>query len=52
MFVAMRGTVVDGHDFIEKAQEKGAIVVVCEKLPKQMKESLTYVQVKESTFAL
>jgi len=52
MFVAMRGTVVDGHDFIEKAQEMGAIVVVCEKLPKQMKESLTYVQVKDSTFAL
>ena len=31
LFVAVRGTTVDGHDFIKKAIEKGAVAVVCEK---------------------
>jgi UDP-N-acetylmuramyl pentapeptide synthase len=33
VFVAIRGTVSDGHDFIEKAINLGAIVIVCETLP-------------------
>ena len=45
MFVAMRGTVVDGHSFIGKAVEKGASVIVCEDLPSEMNDKVTYVKV-------
>ena len=48
MFVAMRGTVTDGHTYIAKAIEKGASVIVCEELPSDIKEDVTYVRV-EST---
>lgn len=48
LFVAMRGTKVDGHTYISMAVEKGAIAVVCEVLPEQMNENVTYVQVKNS----
>lgn len=48
LFVAMRGTKVDGHTYIGMAVEKGAIAVVCEVLPEQMNENVTYVQVKNS----
>ena len=33
LFVAIKGTIVDGHDFIEKAIAKGARAIICEKLP-------------------
>ncbi|MDB5150848.1 MAG: UDP-N-acetylmuramoyl-L-alanyl-D-glutamate--2,6-diaminopimelate ligase, partial [Mucilaginibacter sp.] len=33
MFVAVKGTVVDGHDYIEQAIKKGAVAVICEDLP-------------------
>lgn len=48
LFVAMRGTKVDGHTYISMAVKKGAIAVVCEVLPEQMNENVTYVQVKNS----
>lgn len=44
MFVAMRGTVTDGHTYIEKAIEKGASVIVCEELPNDIKENVSYVK--------
>ncbi len=37
-FVAVRGTQVGGHDFIEKAVESGASAIVCEELPATLKE--------------
>lgn len=43
-FVAMRGTQVDGHAYIQKAVEQGAAVVVCETLPDTLAEGVTYVQ--------
>lgn len=46
MFVAMRGTQVDGHQFIGKAIELGAKTVVCEKLPESLTDGVTYVQVE------
>ncbi|WP_070137765.1 UDP-N-acetylmuramoyl-L-alanyl-D-glutamate--2,6-diaminopimelate ligase [Crocinitomix algicola] len=52
VFVAVVGTVVDGHGFIGKALEKGAVAVVCERLPMDLKEGITYVQVKEAHQAL
>ena len=48
LFVAMKGTQVDGHAFIGKAVEQGAAAVLCEDLPEEMKEGVTYVQVKST----
>lgn len=51
-FVAIRGTQADGHNFIEKAITLGAVAVVCETLPEEMKEGVTYVEVKNASAAL
>ena len=48
LFVAMKGTQVDGHKFVPKAVELGAKAVLCEDMPEQKAEGVTYVQV-EST---
>ena len=45
LFVAMRGTQVDGHRFITKATEQGAVAVLCEELPEVLSEGVTYVKV-------
>jgi len=50
-FVAVRGGVADGHQFIEKAIENGAAVIVCEEMPADKKEAVTYVQVENSAIA-
>lgn len=52
VFVAIKGTVSDGHDFIEKAINSGATVVVCETIPNLIVEGVTYVQVKDTSAAL
>ena len=52
LFVATKGTKVDGHDFIEVAIEKGAVAVVCEEFPSEMNEKVTYVKVKSASFSL
>ncbi|RZL50464.1 MAG: UDP-N-acetylmuramoyl-L-alanyl-D-glutamate--2,6-diaminopimelate ligase [Pedobacter sp.] len=52
MFFAVVGTVVDGHDYIEQTITNGAIVIVCEVLPAQLSESVTYVEVENSAVAL
>lgn len=52
MFVAVKGTQVDGHKFIEKAITLGAKVVVCENLPTDLNDEVTYVNVKNSGKAL
>ncbi|MTI32862.1 UDP-N-acetylmuramoyl-L-alanyl-D-glutamate--2,6-diaminopimelate ligase [Xanthovirga aplysinae] len=52
LFVATRGTHVDGHDFIEKAINSGACVIVCEELPNSMDDSVTYLQVTNAANAL
>lgn len=43
-FIAMKGTQVDGHQFIPKALELGATCIVCETLPTELQEGVTYVQ--------
>ncbi|MBR5728622.1 MAG: UDP-N-acetylmuramoyl-L-alanyl-D-glutamate--2,6-diaminopimelate ligase [Prevotella sp.] len=48
LFVAMKGTQVDGHTFIPKALDLGASAVLCEDMPEERKEGVTYIQV-EST---
>jgi len=52
LFVAQKGLVFDGHLFIDKAIELGARVIVCEKLPKQTLQKVTYIQVENSDSAL
>jgi UDP-N-acetylmuramoyl-L-alanyl-D-glutamate--2,6-diaminopimelate ligase len=52
LFVATRGTVVDGHNFIEQAIKAGAVAIVCEELPQVLQEKITYVQIKDSNAAL
>ena len=52
VFVAIKGTVVDAHDFIGKAAEKGALVIVCEDLPDTLINGITYVKVADSKKAL
>ncbi|WP_264512525.1 UDP-N-acetylmuramoyl-L-alanyl-D-glutamate--2,6-diaminopimelate ligase [Flavobacterium sp. N1719] len=51
-FVAIRGSVSNGHDFIEKAIQLGATTVVCDALPADIKEGVTYVQVADTNAAL
>ncbi len=45
LFVAMKGTVTDGHKFIPKALELGAKAVLCEDMPEERNQNVTYVQV-------
>lgn len=52
VFVAIRGTVSDGHNFIDKAISLGASVIICEELPATILSQITYVQVKDTNQAL
>lgn len=52
VFVAVPGTVVDGHDYISKAVDQGVIAVVCERMPETKVNGVTYVQVSDSKKAL
>ncbi|WP_275315491.1 UDP-N-acetylmuramoyl-L-alanyl-D-glutamate--2,6-diaminopimelate ligase [Tenacibaculum bernardetii] len=52
LFVAQKGVTVDGHQFIEKTLNLGATVVVCESIPADKKEGVTYVEVNDSNIAL
>lgn len=48
VFIAVRGTQVDGHEYIEKAIAQGAIAIVAETIPADKKDGVVYVQVKDS----
>lgn len=48
VFVAIKGSTVDGHQFISKAIQQGAIAIVCEELPSQLIEDVTYLIVKDA----
>jgi UDP-N-acetylmuramoyl-L-alanyl-D-glutamate--2,6-diaminopimelate ligase len=52
VFIAINGSVVDGHKYIESAIKLGATVVVCEVLPDKKNANVVYVQVKDSSVAL
>ncbi len=51
VFIAVKGTQVDGHEYIEKAINQGAVVIVAETIPADKKDGLVYVQVKDSASA-
>jgi len=52
LFIAVKGTLSDGHQFIDKAIDFGAIAIVCDVLPIDLKDGITYVKVKDSAKAL
>ncbi len=52
LFIAMKGTQVDGHQFIPKAIEQGATAILCEDMPEEKAEGVTYVQVKSTEDAV
>ncbi len=52
VFVAIRGTISDGHDYIEKAINLGAIAIVCDNLPEILVNGITYIQVKDTNTAM
>nr|WP_321231965.1 UDP-N-acetylmuramoyl-L-alanyl-D-glutamate--2,6-diaminopimelate ligase [uncultured Psychroserpens sp.] len=52
VFVAIKGTVVDGHEFILTAIKKGATTIVCEVLPSELKDGITYIEVESASQAL
>ena len=52
IFVAIRGSISNGHDFIEKAIQRGAVAIVCDTFPEKIAKGITYVQVKDTNSAL
>lgn len=52
LYIAIKGSVADGHLFINSAIEKGATAIVCEDLPEQRLENITYIQVEDSAKVL
>ncbi len=52
LFIAVKGTQTDGHTYISSAIEKGATVVVCQELPAELKEEVTYIRVADSEEAV
>lgn len=52
VFVALKGTASDGHEFINKATHQGALAIICEVLPDNIVNGITYVQVSDSHEAL
>ena len=52
VFVAIRGSLVDGHDYIDKAIERGAVAIICEVLPENFQNGITYIEVDSASRAL
>ena len=52
LFAAQKGLLFDGHQFIDKAIELGAVAILCEELPENLAQNITYVQVEDSNSAL
>lgn len=51
LFIAVKGVVMDGHQYIDRAVELGAAAIVCEQVPSAQKAGVTYVQVENSSEA-
>jgi UDP-N-acetylmuramoyl-L-alanyl-D-glutamate--2,6-diaminopimelate ligase len=52
LFVAVKGTVSDGHKYIDETISKGAIAILCEEFPDVLNEKATYVKVTDAALAL
>lgn len=52
LFVAVNGTVSDGHLYINQAIENGAVAIMCERLPEQLSENITYILIENTALGL
>jgi UDP-N-acetylmuramoyl-L-alanyl-D-glutamate--2,6-diaminopimelate ligase len=52
VFIAVRGTISNGHDYIEKAISLGAVAIICDTFPEILVSGITYIQVKDTNEAL
>ncbi len=48
MFIAMKGTQTDGHQYIAAAEEKGAAAILCEEMPEKLNPSIAYIKVADA----
>lgn len=51
LFIAVKGVAADGHNFIDKAIKQGAVAIVCEQIPSNQKEGISFVQTNNSAEA-
>ena len=51
LFIAVKGTQMDGHDYIAQAIKQGSLAIICETLPENLVKDVNYVQVKNSRYA-
>ena len=52
VFIAIRGTLSDGHDYIKNAENQGALAIVCEEMPENKINGVTYIEVENTKKAL
>jgi UDP-N-acetylmuramoyl-L-alanyl-D-glutamate--2,6-diaminopimelate ligase len=52
VFIAIRGTISDGHEFIEIAINKGAIAIICDSFPEIIVSGVTYIKVNDTNKAM
>ncbi len=52
LFIAQKGLLFDGHNFIDNAIKNGGVAIICEVFPKVLQKNITYIQVKNSDEAL
>lgn len=52
IFVAIKGTLSDGHQYIEKAIQDGAVAIICEEMPAHLVEHVSYIAVENSHLVL
>lgn len=52
LFIALKGSLTDGHDYVDKAIKAGAVAIVCEVLPELLDDNVCYVQVNNARKAL
>lgn len=52
VFIAIRGSLSDGHDFIKNAENQGALAIICEEIPQEKINGVTYVEVADTKKAL
>lgn len=48
-FIALKGTQTDGHDYIDKALERGASAIICERMPEELKPGVAYIRYADTT---
>jgi UDP-N-acetylmuramoyl-L-alanyl-D-glutamate--2,6-diaminopimelate ligase len=52
VFIAIRGTISDGHKFIETAINKGAVAIICDEFPEIIVQGITYIKVNDTNKAM